>query len=159
MGLISGLGRLPGKGHGNPLQYSCLGNPMDRGDWPATVRGVAKSQTWLKRLSTHTGAWMSGYCSIWTTGRRWQPGSEKKRDATQCPRLSFWGPFQPSLMCQCQDRTIRAKQGLARVRCPGEGTGHRPTVIRIFTGHRMSITRHGSTATHQSVDKPKSRSW
>ena len=81
MGLISGLERLPGKGNGNPLQYSCLENPMDRGDWPATVREVAKSQTRMKQLSTHTSAWMSGYCSIRTTGRRWQPGSEKKRDA------------------------------------------------------------------------------
>ena len=41
-GLIPGLGRSPGEGNGNPLQYSCLGNPMDRGAWRATVRGVAK---------------------------------------------------------------------------------------------------------------------
>ena len=44
-GLIPGLGRSPGGGHGNPLQYSCLENPMDRGPWRATVHGVAKSQT------------------------------------------------------------------------------------------------------------------
>ena len=41
-GLIPGLGRSPGEGNGNPLQYSCLGNPMDRGDWRAIVHGVAK---------------------------------------------------------------------------------------------------------------------
>ena len=41
-GLISGLGRSPGEGNGNPLQYSCLENPMDRGVWQATVYGVAK---------------------------------------------------------------------------------------------------------------------
>ena len=35
-------GRSPGEGNGNPLQYSCLGNPMDRGDWWATVHGVTK---------------------------------------------------------------------------------------------------------------------
>ena len=46
--LISGSGRSPGGGHGNPLQYSCLENPMDRGAWWATVHGVAKSQTQLK---------------------------------------------------------------------------------------------------------------
>ena len=40
-----GLGRSPGEGNGNPLQYSCLENPMDRGAWWATVHGVAKSQT------------------------------------------------------------------------------------------------------------------
>ena len=45
-GLIPGLGRSPGEENGNPLQYSCLGNPMDRGAWQATVYGVG--------LSTHT---------------------------------------------------------------------------------------------------------
>ena len=46
-GLIPGSGRSPGRGNGNLLQYSCLGNPMDRGAWRATVHGVAKSQTRL----------------------------------------------------------------------------------------------------------------
>ena len=46
-GLILRLGRFPGEGHGNPLQYSCLENPMDRGARWATVHGVAKSQTRL----------------------------------------------------------------------------------------------------------------
>ena len=44
-GLIPGLGRSPGEGNGNPLQYSCLENLMDRGAWWATVHGVAKSWT------------------------------------------------------------------------------------------------------------------
>ena len=47
MSLIPGLGRSPGEGNGNPLQCSCLGNPMDRGAWWAAVHGVAKSQTRL----------------------------------------------------------------------------------------------------------------
>ena len=42
LGLIPGSRRSPGEGNGNPLQYSCLGNPMDRGTWQATVHGVAK---------------------------------------------------------------------------------------------------------------------
>ena len=46
--------RSPGGGNGNPLQYCCLENPMDRGAWRAPVYEVAKSWTWLKRLSTHT---------------------------------------------------------------------------------------------------------
>ena len=46
-GLIPGSGRSPGEGHGNPLQYPCLDNPMDRGAWRATVRRVTKSQTRL----------------------------------------------------------------------------------------------------------------
>ena len=51
LGSISGLGRSPGEGNGNPLQYSCLENPMDQGAWLAIVLGVAKSQT---RLSNFT---------------------------------------------------------------------------------------------------------
>ena len=47
VGLIPGWGRSPGEGNGNPLQYSCLGNPMDKKAWWATVHGVAKSQTQL----------------------------------------------------------------------------------------------------------------
>ena len=52
MGLIPGLGKSPGEGNGNPLQYSCLENPMDRGAWRATVHSIIWSQTQLKRLST-----------------------------------------------------------------------------------------------------------
>ena len=47
VGSIPGLGRCPGERNGNPLQYSCLENPMERGAWRATVHGVAKSQTRL----------------------------------------------------------------------------------------------------------------
>ena len=53
-GLIPGLGRFPGGGHGNPLQNSCLENPIVRGSWCVTVHSVAQSQTRLKWLSTHT---------------------------------------------------------------------------------------------------------
>ena len=47
VGSISGLERSPGGGNGNPLLYSCLENPMDRGAWRATVQGVTESWTWL----------------------------------------------------------------------------------------------------------------
>ena len=50
--LIPGLGRSPGGGHGHPLQYSCLENPVGRGAWQATVHRVTKGQTCLKRLSS-----------------------------------------------------------------------------------------------------------
>ena len=52
VGLIPGLGRSPGEANGNPLQYSCQENSMDRGAWQATAHGVAKSQIKLKCLST-----------------------------------------------------------------------------------------------------------
>ena len=45
VGLIPGSGVYPGEGNGNPLQYSCLKNPMDRGTWWATVHRVSKNQT------------------------------------------------------------------------------------------------------------------
>ena len=56
-GSISGSGRSPGEGNGNPLQYSCLGNPMDGGAWWPTVHGVSKSWT---RLSYFTSRHFPG---------------------------------------------------------------------------------------------------
>ena len=51
LGSIIGLGRSPGEGNGNPLQYSCLENPMDGGAWWAAVHGVAKSRTRLRAFT------------------------------------------------------------------------------------------------------------
>ena len=53
VGSNPGSRRSPGGGHGNPLEYSCLENPLDRGVWQATVYSVTKSWTRLKRLSMH----------------------------------------------------------------------------------------------------------
>ena len=53
VGSIPGLGSFPAEGNSNPLQYSCLENPMDRGAWRTTVHRVAKSQTQLKWLTSH----------------------------------------------------------------------------------------------------------
>ena len=53
LGSIPGLGRSPGEENGNPFQYSCLENPMDRGAWWATVHGVAKSQAQLSDFPVH----------------------------------------------------------------------------------------------------------
>ena len=55
-GLIPEWGRTPGGGHGNPLQYPCLENPMDRGAWQAITQQVTNSWTWLKQLSKTLGA-------------------------------------------------------------------------------------------------------
>ena len=53
LGSITGSGRSPGGGCGNPLQYSCLENPMDREAWQATIHRIAQSWTQLKQLSTN----------------------------------------------------------------------------------------------------------
>ena len=58
LGLISGLGRSPSEGNGNPLQYSCLENPTERGAWQATVHGVPKSRTQQKQFRTCTDLWL-----------------------------------------------------------------------------------------------------
>ena len=71
--LMPGSGRSPGEGHGNPLQYSCLENPMDRGAWPARAHGVEKSRTQLKPLSMRTYARTQARTPDMDTG---QPGFE-----------------------------------------------------------------------------------
>ena len=71
-GSTPGSGRFPGGGHSNPLQYSCLENPTDRGAWWATFHRVTKSQTQLKRLSADKGipqklrkvVWVSLYATV-----------------------------------------------------------------------------------------------
>ena len=58
LGSVPESGRSFGREHGNPLQYSCLENPMERGVWWATTHKVIKSQIWLKRLGMHTHQWL-----------------------------------------------------------------------------------------------------
>ena len=69
-GSIPGLGRSPGKGNGNPPEYSCLENPTDRGAWRATVHGVTKSQTQLSDQTTAansgTDGKHEGLCFSWS---------------------------------------------------------------------------------------------
>ena len=62
-GSIPGSGRFPAEGNGNPLRYSCLENPMDRGVWWATTPGIAKSQIELSDLNTHTDNGGSSLCA------------------------------------------------------------------------------------------------
>ena len=64
-GSVLGLGRSPGRGHGYPLRYCCIKNPMDRGAWWATVHGVSKNWTWLKLISMHAHTHTEGRQSPW----------------------------------------------------------------------------------------------
>ena len=75
MGLIPGSGRLAWGGHGNPLQCSCLENPVDRGAWRATVHGVTQSQMWL---STHVPAWLG--LTAWWQEQGKTPGAGREED-------------------------------------------------------------------------------
>ena len=72
------VGKIPGGGHGNPLQYSCLENPMDRGAWRAIVHWVAKSQTQQKQHNTAQTAY-------WSVGQR----SKKDRERPCPPEFSL----------------------------------------------------------------------
>ena len=70
MGSIPSSERSPEEGNGNPLQYSCLGNPMDRRAFWATVHGIAKSQTWLRMYTTYIVRivfllWVLWTCRAW----------------------------------------------------------------------------------------------
>ena len=69
MGLIPELGRSPGKGNGNPLQYSCLGNPLGRGAWWAIVHEVAESDMTERLNNKHTIQWS---CSLVFSQTSWK---------------------------------------------------------------------------------------
>ena len=112
---IPELGRSPGGGYGNPLQYSCLENPMDRGAWRAAVHMVTKSQTWLKQLSTHARIPLDSSLvvdspSVFSLGGTYffplkDPGIMKLWPALFCCFFFFFslGPL-PSLLCLSPNR-------------------------------------------------------
>ena len=91
------MGRSPGGEHSNPLQYSCLVNPMDQGAWWAIVHGVAKSLTWLEQYSTVGFCWM---CHWFFQGPHWQTWSQNPSliilfvFSILLYRYRMMGPFQ-----------------------------------------------------------------
>ena len=118
MGSIPGLGRSPGGGNANPLQYSCLENPMDRGAWWATIHRDAKSQTWLNmHVKQLLPAWRSlfpkrghnflkDFCIMAVPNDWWIPWSSRKFFKLQIKRFqnnraffSDYEPPPPNLSC------------------------------------------------------------
>ena len=88
LGLIPGSGRSPGEGNGNPLQYSCLENPMDRGAWWATVHGIAKSRTWI---SDFTFTFTLHPINLKTKGKeRKKKQTNKKKNSVDIIKKCFW---------------------------------------------------------------------
>ena len=82
-GSIPGLGRSPGERNGNPLQYSCLGNPIDREIWLATAHGIAK--IWTERPNHYDHSWQ-GRTYMWRLG---------------APRMASLGSSQRCAVCLC----------------------------------------------------------
>ena len=119
-GSIPGSGRSPGGGHGNPLQYSCLDNPMDRGAWWATVHGVTNSQTQLKQLSTHApGLWpvAAEGVSLLPQRARLSVAHRLPIESTQPTR-----PIPPTPLCpntsSCESLVCEASQGRVLICIP-----------------------------------------
>ena len=102
LGSIPGLGSFPGGGHGNPLWYSCLENPMDRGAWWARVHGVSQSRTRLKEVSiTQYVCWYirrtlyqtSFYLPPWHHLTLLIPSPSQKALVQRCSKITFFGPI------------------------------------------------------------------
>ena len=87
-GLIPGSGRSPGEGNGNPLQYSCLENPMDRGVWQATVHGVARVRHDLATKPPPCSDWPSDQDSVWVTAKTTKLASMRKLSGVARDQLS-----------------------------------------------------------------------
>ena len=97
-----GLGRSPGEENGNPLQYSCLANPMGRGAWWAMVHRVAKSQTQLKQLSTHAHSSLTNNTEI--------VSREQQRDTVI--QIQEFIPLKPASQPSCHITLSRALQSV-----------------------------------------------
>ena len=133
-----GWGRSPGEGHGNPLQYSRLENPMDRGAWRATVQRVAKNRTRLKRFGAHPWTWLSrGMWGLPRPGiKPMSPTGASGFFTTEPPGkpwdsiLELVRPVREALFQQSRDRPTADRLGLrARGAVPrpgGAGPGGLP---------------------------------
>ena len=103
VGSIPGSGRSPGGGHDNPLQYSCLETPMDRGAWWGTVHRVAKSLRGLKWMSQHTVDAWKGKETFFSRALLLCPHHPGKKELNYADTLisaqgdQFWTPWLPEL--------------------------------------------------------------
>ena len=119
---IPGLGRPPGEGNGNPLQYSCLGNPMDRGAWWATVHGVKKESDTTERLNNN-----------------WTQLSLHSCGLGQMQVEAFRAPFDQ--VCLSVHFCLRRRQSMPRILSPSWESRHRPRPQRWKTPQRKKTPR------------------
>ena len=135
--LLPGLGRFPGGGHGNPLQYSCLGNLMDRGAWQATVHWVTESDT--TEVTSHT--------CIRVLFREFPSGSDSICLQCRRPRFNHW----VGKILWRQERLPTP------IFLPGEFHGQKRLVSYSPWGRKESDTTEQQTHTHRHTHTCYSR--
>ena len=91
------MGRSPGEGNGNPLQYSCLEKPMDRGAWQATIQRVAKSQTWLRDLAHTQSISMVCWSQLILIQENWQIYFQEFYKLVRVMLVAWKWPWQNNL--------------------------------------------------------------
>ena len=135
LGLIPGSGRSPGEGNGNPLQYSCLENLIDRGAWQAMVHGVTNSWTQLSKWHFHF--------SLLCSSRR------ENTDAKEGLKLVFWG-------CAVLTPPLQMPTVSAPVVGVGTGVQHPST---LCPRREQAIRMHGEMRTGLGVQNLSQRAW
>ena len=133
LSLIPLSGRTPREGNGNPLQYSCLENPMDRGAWQATVLGVTKSWTWLSNSHTHTHKAGGGFSGSHYIGKLWSQSIVSKLLIGNHP----W----PGWVQNDEVATYHSRNGIPLTRLdvsfsllPASANRHQPVIIHLRVG-------------------------
>ena len=153
LGSSPGLGRSPGEGDGNPLQYYCLENPMERGDWQATLYGVAKSQTQLSDF-THSLMPFSGlpWQLSWVGKILW------RRDMLPTPVfLDFHGGSDgKQSVCNVGDLDSISGFDPQVGKIPGEGHGNplHYSCLENLQGHRSLASYNPWGCTESDTTKP-----
>ena len=139
-GSVPGSGRSPGGGHGNPFQYSCLENPMDRGAWQAMVHRVARSQTWLKQLSMRAYKLLESRKSVEVRNNHWEVHTLRanrhgKRSYSESTEPTNWVeekvlPSIPLLFLWCPLlRALTPREGF--IISPAKSRWQKPSLIWI----------------------------
>ena len=113
-GSIPGLGRFPGEGNGYPLQYSCLGNPMDRGAWQSTVHGVARARHACTSKRVHT---INAPQSVWILPTTEQRNANKKESPQRFTWTKHWWALWHALLSLSSEGSQRENRMRSAISC------------------------------------------